>query len=60
LIAWGVEEASMAIIATVVILGWLAVAIISAIALTKPPEARAGRQLVPIRVQRTVRRQRSE
>jgi hypothetical protein len=41
----------MAIIATVVILGWLAVAVVSAIALTRSPEERAQR-LVPIRVRR--------
>ena len=42
----------MAIIATVVILGWLAVAVISAIALTRSPEERARRELVPARVRR--------
>ena len=46
----------MAIIATVVILGWLAVAVISAIALTRAPEERSRRQLVPIRARRTVGR----
>lgn len=46
----------MAIIATVVILGWLAIAVISAIALTRGPEERGQRQLVPIQVRKTLGR----